>query len=204
MADNELAAKLLKQIARNEFNGNDNGNNNTNENENYCPSMKVFNPYTEFKEFSRKEIQSLEKQFKKYDVNNAKKLDIEDLKLMMEKLTVPQTHLSLKEMIKEIDEDKDNKINFREFLLIFRKAKNGELKADSGLAQLYAQLNEIDVDKEGVKGAKSFFEAQALKLKSSNDFEREIREEQDERKRLEEEKKNKRNEFMAKKSIFNN
>lgn len=54
MADNELAAKLQKQKARNEGD------------ENLMPSMKVFNPYTEFKEFTRKEIQSLEKTFKKY------------------------------------------------------------------------------------------------------------------------------------------
>lgn len=32
----------------------------------------------------------------------------------MEKLDVPQTHLGLKEMIKEVDEDFDGKISFRE------------------------------------------------------------------------------------------
>ena len=32
----------------------------------------------------------------------------------MEKLGAPQTHLSLKSMIKEVDEDHDNKISFRE------------------------------------------------------------------------------------------
>ena len=53
MADNELAAKLQKQISRNEGD------------ENTVPSMKVFNPYTEFKEFTRKEILNLEKTFKK-------------------------------------------------------------------------------------------------------------------------------------------
>jgi hypothetical protein len=57
MADTELAAKLQKQIFRNEIVPN-------NENENFNPSMKVFNPYTDFKEFSRKEIQQLEKHFK--------------------------------------------------------------------------------------------------------------------------------------------
>ena len=56
MADNELAIKLQKQISRNELTGN----------ENIQPYMKVFNPYTEFKEFTRKEIQDLEKQFKKF------------------------------------------------------------------------------------------------------------------------------------------
>jgi hypothetical protein len=33
---------------------------------------------------------------------------------MMEKLKIPQTHLGLKEMIKQVDEDQDNKINFKE------------------------------------------------------------------------------------------
>lgn len=36
---------------------------------------------------------------------------------MMEKLGAPQTHLSLKAMIKEVDEDNDNKISFREVYL---------------------------------------------------------------------------------------
>lgn len=140
----------------------------------------------------------------RYDVNGDRKLCLEELKIMMQKLQVPQTHLSLKEMIKEMDEDGDDKINFREFLMIFRKAKNGELKQDSGLQQLYAQLYEIDVGKEGVKGAKNFFEAQALKQQSSNSFEAEIRQEKEEKKRLEELKKKQSQEFLAKKSIFGN
>ena len=48
---------------------------------------------------------------------------------------------------------------FLQFLLIFRKAAAGELAQDSGLLELYQQLNEIDVDKEGVAGAKNFFQA---------------------------------------------
>lgn len=32
----------------------------------------------------------------------------------MEKLGSPQTHLALKAMIREVDEDNDNKISFRE------------------------------------------------------------------------------------------
>ena len=41
-------------------------------------------------------------------------IDFMELKLMMEKLGEPQTHLALKEMIKTIDEDKDDQISFRE------------------------------------------------------------------------------------------
>ena len=63
-------------------------------------------------------------------------------------------------MIRQVDEDQDNKINFKEFLMIFRKAKNGEFKQTSGLQQLFDQVWEIDVAETGVKGAKNFFEAQ--------------------------------------------
>ena len=61
MAENELAAKLKRQVERNEGG-----------NENFHPSMKVFNPYTEFKELTRKDILNLEKQFKKYETQNLK------------------------------------------------------------------------------------------------------------------------------------
>ncbi len=39
---------------------------------------------------------------------------LEDLKLMMETLGAPQTHLSLKKMIQEVDTDGDSKISFQE------------------------------------------------------------------------------------------
>lgn len=72
MADSELAAKLQKQIARNEGlsnNGNVNGQSSSSTSSSgdenaVMPSRRVFNPYTDFKEFSRRDIQSLEKTFK--------------------------------------------------------------------------------------------------------------------------------------------
>ena len=38
----------------------------------------------------------------------------------MEKLGAPQNHFTLKAMIGEVDEDQDEALVFREFLLIFR------------------------------------------------------------------------------------
>ncbi len=43
-----------------------------------------------------------------------KSLNFNELKFMMEKLGIPQTHLGLKEMIKQVDEDQDGKVSFRE------------------------------------------------------------------------------------------
>ena len=41
------------------------------------------------------------------------------IKRMMEKLGAPQTHLGLKQMIAEVDEDQDGKISFREVSLFY-------------------------------------------------------------------------------------
>ncbi|XP_034295615.1 EF-hand domain-containing protein D1 [Pantherophis guttatus] len=162
---------------------------------------QVFNPYTEFKEFTRRQIKDMERLFKLYDSGKDGFIDLMELKLMMEKLGAPQTHLGLKNMIKEVDEDFDGKLSFREFLLIFHKAAAGELEEDSGLMAL-AKLSEIDVALEGVKGAKNFFEAKVQALSSASKFEAEIKAEQDERKREEEERRHRRAAFRELKSAF--
>ncbi|XP_013779488.1 EF-hand domain-containing protein D2-like [Limulus polyphemus] len=193
MADAELAQKLARRQAFNEWVEGSPGP---------SPVMRhVFNPYTDFPEFSRKEIKEYEKTFKKYDVGADGFIDFQELKRMMEKLAAPQTHLALKEMIQEVDEDKDNKISFREFLLIFRKANAGDLTVDSGLDQL-AKLTEIDVDQEGVGGAKSFFEAKIEEQKRGSKFEEEIRSEKKERIREEEERKQRKAAFLKKANFF--
>jgi len=119
---------------------------------------------TEFKELSIGELKEFEKFFLKYDTCNDGFIDLQELKYMMEKLGHSQTHLDLKAMIKEVDEDQDEKISYREFLLIFRYARDGTLKS-AGLREI-ANAN-IDVQKEGVGGAKNFFEQKAKALNES-------------------------------------
>ncbi|XP_056296487.1 EF-hand domain-containing protein D1 [Pseudoliparis swirei] len=162
---------------------------------------RVFNPYTEFKEFTRKQIKDMEAMFKRYDTGRDGFIDLMELKLMMEKLGAPQTHLGLKNMIKEVDEDLDNKLSYREFLLIFRRAAAGELQEESGLMAL-ARLSEINVSAEGVMGAKDFFEAKMQALSLGSKFEAEIQEEKDERKRQEVDKKQRQAAFKQLQSAF--
>ncbi|XP_031824029.1 EF-hand domain-containing protein D1 [Sarcophilus harrisii] len=145
---------------------------------------KVFKPHNEFREFSRRQIRDMETLFRRYDSSKDGYIDLMELKMMMEKLGAPQTHLDLKNMIREVDEDLDSKLSFREFLLIFRKAAAGELEEDSGLMCL-AKLSEIDVSMEGVKGAKTFFEAKVHVLSVPSKFESEVKEEQIARKQEE-------------------
>ncbi|CAM4672107.1 EF-hand domain-containing protein D2 [Caretta caretta] len=162
---------------------------------------KVFNPYTEFREFSRRQIRDMERLFRQYDAGKDGFIDLMELKLMMEKLGASQTHLGLKNMIKEVDEDFDGKLSFREFLLIFRKAAAGELQEDSGLHAL-ARLSEIDVSTEGVKGAKSFFEAKVQAVNEASRFEEEIKAEQEEKKKQAEEMKQRKAAFKELQSAF--
>ena len=191
MATDELAQKLERRV-----------NINDGDEETVIKSNQVWNPYTEFKEFSRKQIHDFQKIFNKYDTGKDKFIDFQELKLMMEKLEAPQTHISLKAMIKEIDEDNDGKINFREFLLIFRKANAGELDVDSGLMALFDNMTEIDVDAEGVKGAKNFFEAKIEHQTRDKKFENEIKQEQEEKKKQLEEAKERKKAFKEKAAVF--
>eukprot|EP01102_Stenamoeba_stenopodia_P001456 TRINITY_DN1125_c0_g2_i2.p1 TRINITY_DN1125_c0_g2~~TRINITY_DN1125_c0_g2_i2.p1 ORF type:complete len:180 (+),score=55.92 TRINITY_DN1125_c0_g2_i2:30-542(+) len=123
------------------------------------PTQAFQNARSEFKEFSIPELKNFENMFKKYDTSNDGFIDLPELKYMMEQLGVPQTHLALKAMIKEVDEDNDGKISYREFLLIFRYAKTGKL-TQPGLSAI-ASASSIDVGAAGVGGAKNFFEQKA-------------------------------------------
>uniref|UniRef100_A0A8B9CT67 EF-hand domain family member D2 n=1 Tax=Anser brachyrhynchus TaxID=132585 RepID=A0A8B9CT67_9AVES len=162
---------------------------------------RLFSPAAEFREFSRRQLRDMERLFRQYDAGRDGFIDLMELKLMMEKLGAPQTHIGLKNMIKEVDEDLDSKLSFREFLLIFRKAAAGELQEDSGLHAL-ARLSEIDVSTEGVKGAKSFFEAKAQAMTEASRFEEEIRAEQEEKKKQAEELKQRKAAFKELQSAF--
>lgn len=189
-ASNELSQKLSRRQDINEGSMED-----------FKPVQRAFNPNTEFKEFARRQIKDYEKIFKLHDVNKDSFICMEELKRMMEKLGAPQTHLALKRMITEVDEDRDGKLNFREFLLIFRKAAAGELMDDSGLSML-ASLTEIDVDKTGVVGAKDFFEAKIENIRKGSRFEEEIKAEQEQLRKDATEKKQRRQDFQQKASLF--
>ncbi len=60
---------------------------------------------------------------------------------------------------------------FLQFMLIFKKAHDGTLQIEG----LKAIANVCDVTSEGVKGAKSFFEAKVQEQTKDAKFENEIR-----------------------------
>jgi hypothetical protein len=103
------------------------------------------------------ELKEYETLFLRFDSDQSGFLTDIEVKYGLEKMGVPQTHMQLKALIKEIDLDLDNKVSYIEWLSIFQKAKNGTLLSD-GLKKLAAS---IKVEEVGTKGAASFFEAKA-------------------------------------------
>lgn len=83
-------------------------------------------------------------------------------------------------------------------MLIFDKAKKGTLEVE-GLKSIAATC---DVTEEGVKGAKSFFEAKVQEQTRGAKFEQEIREEQEKKKKEAEEAAARRKAFKEKASVF--
>lgn len=83
-------------------------------------------------------------------------------------------------------------------MLIFRKARTGELQME-GLAKIAAVC---DVTKEGVGGAKTFFEAKVKEQAEGARFEKEVREEQERKKKEAEEAKERKQAFKEKASMW--
>jgi len=162
-------------------------------------SSKSFqNARAEFKEFSIPELKKFEEMFSTYDLDGNGFIDMMELKYMMEQLKAPQTHLQLKAMIKDVDEDNDGMVSYREFLLIFRYARTGRL-TNEGLNVIAKSIN---VAQEGVGGAKNFFEQKAAA--TTNSAEEKDRAYREEVKRKNEDKAKSKAAFKEKAAQFQN
>lgn len=69
-----------------------------------------------FAEFSKEQMNKLNADFKKYDINGDNFLDLQEVKRMMELMKVTMTHIETKQAIAEIDKDKDGLISYEEYL----------------------------------------------------------------------------------------
>ncbi|XP_072046458.1 EF-hand domain-containing protein D1-like [Amphiura filiformis] len=147
------------------------------------PRDEFAHPYPEFSEFTREQCKSYEEMFAQVDTDIDGFIDYNELKMMMESRGEPLTHLELTKLIKEVDEDKDGKLCFREFMLIWQKCMKGEIPEGSGFAKMVA-ANKVVLskpgcaEKAGVGGAAKFFEHTGRAGTDTANNEEEIREEQ--------------------------
>uniref|UniRef100_A0A1I8JNP0 EF-hand domain-containing protein n=1 Tax=Macrostomum lignano TaxID=282301 RepID=A0A1I8JNP0_9PLAT len=172
------------------------------------PVSKKFNAYAEFPEFGRKGVVKLKEAFDEFDGDRDGYLGREDLTRMMERLGAPQTYLGLKALMRDFEAPPagSNRLDFRGFLSMFRRAAAGQLDSHKNLLAWYAEyvgVEAVSVDEVGVRGAKDFFEAKIGIHAAGGQYEAELREEeQRQRQKKEEEDRIRQENFRAKRELF--
>ncbi|XP_068430730.1 allograft inflammatory factor 1-like [Clinocottus analis] len=74
-------------------------------------------------------LEGLKNKYSEFDLNDQGEIDMMGLKLMMEKLGVPKTHLELKKMIVEVTGGgSSNTINYRDFVKMMLGKRSAVLK----------------------------------------------------------------------------
>uniref|UniRef100_A0A1I8FZL1 EF-hand domain-containing protein n=1 Tax=Macrostomum lignano TaxID=282301 RepID=A0A1I8FZL1_9PLAT len=107
--------------------------------------------------------------------------------------------------LRYVDEDHDSRINFREFLAIFRKARAGQLDYSGELMawyDCYVEVSEINVEEVGVMEAKNFFESKIAIQSADGKLQAELREQRLRRQAEEEEKQRSRDSFRNTRAMF--
>lgn len=67
-------------------------------------------------------------QFMRFDLDQSGDIDLLELKMMMEKLEQPKTHLEIKKMIAQVDTTNSGTISYSEFLVMMLGGKNSVLR----------------------------------------------------------------------------
>jgi allograft inflammatory factor 1 len=95
---------------------------------------------------TEEQTENILKKFMLYDLDGDQVINLEELKLMLEKLGQPKTHIELKKMIAEVDTTGKGVINFRDFLeMMLGKSSNSVLKK-------ILMFEELAKEKEKPKG----------------------------------------------------
>lgn len=106
--------------------------------------------------FTPKEIREAFKIFKLCDENNDNYIEISEVKLALEKLSVPQTHLAAKELIAEAVGENVSKLNFCQFLLTYaatlQNHETNDITTNSSQTDDIILEDPINVSEVGVSG----------------------------------------------------
>ncbi|XP_072287743.1 allograft inflammatory factor 1-like [Pyxicephalus adspersus] len=73
-------------------------------------------------------LDSYKKKFMDFDLNDQGEIDMMGLKMMMEKLGVPKTHLEVKKMIAEVTGGNSECISYRDFIKMLLGKRSSVLK----------------------------------------------------------------------------
>lgn len=138
-----------------------------------------------FKNITKETFEQSKKNFKGLDADSDGFLDLHDVTKMMEKLKETKTVTEIRKMIAEIDDDKDGKISFLEFLQML--AGPAGASSDSGVTEL-TLFGRIYGSNLGNHAA--FFEQAAMSTRDrTEDNKAQIKKEYEEKKKMNEARK---------------
>ncbi|EDV93772.1 GH18108 [Drosophila grimshawi] len=108
--------------------------------------------------------------FRQFDVNGDNFIELSELKMALEKLSVPQTHLSAKQLMAEIAGPHSPKLSFCQFLFtyaaILQESTSNAIELNQSLVESVTPLESDNVSKEAVSNVKRFFEARVAQQSS--------------------------------------
>lgn len=166
--DEEPASKLQRRLYRSELSGD-------NERELSPPRLSVSTPLYEFRDISAQTLKHCQQLFDRLDDDKDKLLDAHQLRVFFERLGFPQTHLALRAMIKEFDSDCDGKVNFREFMMIYRRVHHENDFENPNNGTMNCADNDAHV--LDVQTAKRIFNKKPVAMSAMNSAETETRNE---------------------------
>lgn len=154
--------------------------------------------YRDFPEFSTTQVMDLQGRFTAIDTDKDGGIRLDDLKKLLENLGEPQTHFTLRNVLKEFNIDKENDISFRDFLKVLRRLKIGKMDDFSSMIQQQS----IEVHEVGVSGAKSFFEAKQKQVLHSSAVDAQLRANQEAMRKAREEEEARKKQFKERIANF--
>jgi len=154
--------------------------------------------------YLEKKVDELKRNFRKYDIDGSEYLEFNEVKLMLESIGQPRTHLKVLEMVEEATGGRDNKISFHDFCsVIHPKQAEGSTPTlfgaiyNSSLADTAKHFEKEMAKNKGIP--KEDLEAQ---VRSEAGMRKEIRKETKEKAKKEAESKASKANFAAKMSAF--
>eukprot|EP00128_Syssomonas_multiformis_P008941 Colp12_sorted_trinity150504_noHs@31464 len=102
--------------------------------------------------WSEEDVHYFHRQFKKFDKNQDKSIDFNELCMMLDELGDRSTLQERQKSFAEQDADNSGAIDFEEFLVLIDKVQRGQVDPTSGISRLLMELNNGAKKKISLKG----------------------------------------------------
>jgi len=111
---------------------------------------------TQFPEFKADEVALFIEQFNLFDEDKSGSIDSKELESVMKQVGETASPDQLRQIIAEVDSDKNGTVEFGEFLNIIKKLRSGQASSTSGFGKVYKKAEQL-VKISGAGGSEHSF-----------------------------------------------